>query len=71
MADGPIHVVPDDSFERGDAGHEFGDYPTRQAAELAQALTRRHQTELVIHLSDGRTSRKSCRKGWVARLFGR
>ena len=34
-----IHVVPDDSFDdwvvRGDIGHEFGHYGTREAAELA------------------------------------
>jgi hypothetical protein len=42
MATAAIHVVPDDNFDdwvvRGDIGHEFGHYPTREAAELvAQA----------------------------------
>ena len=76
MAASAIHVVPDDSFDdwvvRGDIGHEFGHYGTREAAELAaQAIAREREAELIIHLPDGRTSRKSFKKGWAARLLGR
>ena len=75
MAAAAIHVVPDDSFDdwvvRGDVGHEFGHYPTREAAELvAQQLAREREADLVIHLPDGRTSRKSLKKGWAAKLLG-
>ena len=70
-----IHVVPDDSFDDWvvrDVAHELGHYPTREAAELAaQAIAREREAELVVHLPDGRTSRKSFAKGWAARLFGR
>jgi hypothetical protein len=77
MAAGAIHVVPDDSFDdwvvRDDNGHEFGHCPTREAAEqLAESIARTREGELVIHLPDGRTSRKNfAAKGWAARLFGR
>ena len=76
MATAAIHVVPDDNFDdwvvRDDNGHEFGHYPTREAAELvAQAIAREHEAELVVHLPDGRMSRKSFAKGWLAGLFGR
>jgi hypothetical protein len=76
MAVAAIHVGPDDSFDdwvvRSDIGHEFGHYPTREAAELvAQAIAREREAELIIHLPNGRTSRKSFRKGWAARLLGR
>jgi hypothetical protein len=76
MAAGAIHVVPDDGFDdwivRDDNGHEFGHYPTREAAEqLAEPIARTREGELVIHLPDGRTSRKNFAKGWAARLFGR
>jgi hypothetical protein len=75
MAAAAIHVVPDDSFDdwvvRGDAGQEFGHYPTREAAELvAQQLAREREADLVIHLPDGRTSRESLKKGWAAKLLG-
>jgi hypothetical protein len=71
-----IHVVPDESFDdwvvRGDVGHEFGHYPTREAAERdAQAIAQEREAELVVHLPDGRTNRKSFKKGWVARLLDR
>jgi len=71
-----IHVVPDDSFDdwvvRGDVGQEFGHFSTREEAELAaQAIAREREAELIIHLLDGRTSRKSFKKGWAARLLGR
>jgi hypothetical protein len=69
-----IHVAPDESFDdwvvRGDVGHEFGHYPTREAAEqVAQAIAQEREAELVVHLPDGRTNRKSFKKGWVARLL--
>ena len=68
MAAAAIHVVPDDSFEdwvvRDDNGDEFGHYATREAAELvAQAIARKCGDELVVHLPDGRMSRKSFAKG--------
>ena len=76
MASTAIHIVSDDSFDawvvRGDIGPEFGHFPTREAAELAaQAIAREREAELVVHLPDGRTSRKSFKKGWAARLLGR
>jgi hypothetical protein len=76
MAAAAIHVVPDNSFDdwivRGDIGQEFGHYATREAAELAaQAIAREREAELVVHLPDGRMSRKSFAKGWLAGLFGR
>ena len=76
MAPAAIHIVPDDNFDdwimRGDIGQEFGHYATREAAELAaQAIARERGAELVVHLPDGRMSRKSFAKGWLAGLFGR
>jgi hypothetical protein len=76
MAAAAIHVVPDDSFDdwvvRGDVGQEFGHYPTREAAELvAQEIARKREADLVVHLPDGRTSRKSFKNGRAAKLFGR
>ena len=76
MATTAIHVVPDHNFDdwivRGDIGQEFGHYATREAAELAaQAIAREREAELVVHLPDGRMSRKSFAKGWLAGLFGR
>jgi hypothetical protein len=76
MTSAAIHVVPDDSFDdwvvRGDIGNEFGHYPTREAAELAaEAIARKREADLVVHLPDGRTSRTSFKKGWAARLFSR
>jgi Uncharacterized protein conserved in bacteria (DUF2188) len=76
MPAGAIHVVPDSSFDdwiiRADIGGDLGHYPTREEAErVAQAIARRCQTELVIHLPDGRTTRQSFAKGWLARLFGK
>jgi hypothetical protein len=72
MAAAPaIHVVPDDNFDdwvvRDDNEQELGHYPTREAAELA-AQARKRGDELVVHLPDGRMSRKSFTKGWAARL---
>jgi hypothetical protein len=76
MAAAAIHVVPDDSFEdwivRGEVGQDIGHFPTREEAEqLAEAIAREQQADLVVHLPDGRTSRKSFKKSWAARLFGR
>ena len=76
MAAAAIHVVPDDNFDdwvvRADIGQEFGHYSTREAAErVAQAIARERGDELVVHLPDGRTSRKNFAKGWAARLFRR
>jgi Uncharacterized protein conserved in bacteria (DUF2188) len=70
-----IQVVPDDSFEdwvvRDDDGHVFGHFPTRETAEpVAEAIARKCEADLVVHLPDGRTSRKSFAKGWLARLLG-
>jgi hypothetical protein len=75
MATAAIHIVPDDSFEdwivRDDKGQVFGHYATRESAEIAaEPIARNRGDELVIHLPDGRTSRKSFKKGWAARLFG-
>jgi hypothetical protein len=63
MATAAIHVVPDDSFDdwlvRDENGGVFGHYGTREAAELvAQAIARKSGDELVIHLPDGRATRK-------------
>ena len=63
-----IHIVPDDSFDdwivRGDNGQEFGHYPTRESAELvAQTIAQGRADEIVVHLPDGRTSRKIFTKG--------
>jgi hypothetical protein len=75
MAAATIHVIPDDSFDdwvvRGDIGQEFGNYPTREEAEhVAEAIAQQRESELVIHLPDGRTSRRTFKKGWLTRLFG-
>jgi hypothetical protein len=75
MAAATIHIVPDDSFDdwvvRGDIGQEFGHFPTREEAELAaEPLAREREAELVVHLPDGGTIRKSFKKGWTARLLG-
>ena len=71
MAAAVIYVVPDDNFDdwvvRDHDGHE-GHYPTR---EVAEAIAREREDELVVHLPDGRTSRKNFAKGWAARLFRR
>jgi NTE family protein len=49
-----IHVVPDDNFDdwvvRNDNGHEFGHYPTREAAEPVRSLWSRM---LVADLASG------------------
>jgi hypothetical protein len=76
MAIAAIHVAPDDSFDdwviQEDSGRELGHFPTRESAELvAQALAQKRGGELVIHLPDGRTNRRSFRKGWIARFFRR
>jgi hypothetical protein len=75
MAAATIHIVPDDSFDdwivRGDVGQEYGHFPTREAAELAaEAIARQCEADLIVHLPDGRTTCKSFKKGWLARLLG-
>jgi hypothetical protein len=69
-----IHIAPDDSFDdwvvRDENGAELGHYPTREEAEIVgETLARKRGDELVIHLPDGRTIRKSFAKGWLARWF--
>jgi hypothetical protein len=69
-----IHIAPDDSFDdwvvRDENGAELGHYPTREAAEIVgETLARKRGDELVIHLPDGRTNRKTFAKGWLARWF--
>jgi len=71
-----IHVVPDDSFDdwvvRGDPGDEFGHYPTKEEAEqIAESIAQAREAELVVQLPDGRTNRRSFKKGWIARLLGK
>ena len=74
MAPAAIHIVPDDNFDdwivRGNIGQEFGHFSTREEAELAaEPLPRKREAELIVHLPDGRMSRKSFKKGWTARLL--
>ena len=69
-----IHIAPDDDFDdwvvQDDSCQELGHFPTRESAELvARALAQKRGDELVIHLPDGRTTRQSFRRGWVARFF--
>jgi hypothetical protein len=76
MSAAAIHVVPDDNFDdwvvRDDKGHELGHYPTREAAELAAETTAREcGGELVVHLPNGRTSRRKFAKGWASRFLWR
>jgi hypothetical protein len=76
MSAAAIHVVPDSAFDdwviRADTGHEFGHYPTREAAErVAQAIAQEREAELVVHLPDGKTSRTRFAKSWVVRLLRR
>ena len=76
MAAVAIHVVPDDNFDdwvvRADIGQEFGHYPTRAAAEsVAQAIAQEREAELVVHLSDGKTSRTRFVKSWVPAMIRR
>jgi len=71
-----IHIVPDDSFDdwivRDASGRELGHYPTREAAELvAEPIARKRRADLIVHHPDGRTSRESFTRGWLARLLGR
>jgi hypothetical protein len=70
-----IHIAPDDSFDdwvvRDENGAELGHCPTREEAEIVgETRARKRGDELVIHLPDGRTNRKSFAKGWLARWFG-
>lgn len=75
MAAMALHIVPDDSFDdwvlRDDSGRELGHYPTREEAERdGQRAARARETDLVVHLPDGRTSRTSFRRSWFSKLFG-
>jgi hypothetical protein len=75
MPDAAVYVVPDADFDdwivRTDAGDEVAHYATREAAELvAQQIAKDRAIDLVVHLPDGRTTRKSFAKGWVSKLFG-
>jgi hypothetical protein len=68
MAAAAIHVVPEDNFDdwvvRDHDGHEFGHYPTREAAErVAEAIAQQRETDLVVHLPDGRTTCRRFAKG--------
>jgi Uncharacterized protein conserved in bacteria (DUF2188) len=63
-----IHVVPDESVDdwvvRGDVGHGFGHYPTREDAEqVARAIAQAREAELLVHLPDGRTNARALRRG--------
>lgn len=75
MPDAAVYVVPDANFDdwivRTDAGDEVAHYATREAAELvAQQIAHERAIDLVVHLPDGRTTRKRFAKGWVSKLFG-
>ena len=68
-----IHIMPDDSFDdwivQDDNGRELGHYSTREAAELfAVPLAQKRGGELVIHLPDGQTNRRSFAKRWGSRF---
>jgi hypothetical protein len=71
----PIHVMPDENFDDWvvrDGNCELGHYPTREAAEqIAEAVAQRRGDDLVVHLPDGTTSRKSFARGWTARRLRR
>jgi hypothetical protein len=76
MPDAAVYVIPDADFDdwivRTDAGDEVAHFATREAAELvAQRIARERAIDLVVHLPDGRTTRKSFVKGRVSKLFGR
>jgi hypothetical protein len=75
MSDAAIHVIPSANFEgwivRTDAGSEVAHYATREEAELvAQQIAQERAVDLVVHLPDGRITRKSVAKGWLSKLFG-
>ena len=75
MARATVHVVPDENFEEwivcDESGRELGHFPTREAAELtAQIVARERRSDIVVHLPDGRTDRKTVARGWIARLLG-
>jgi hypothetical protein len=59
-----IHVVQDERIDdwilRDPCGDEIGHFPTRETAETAgRALAEKLHGDLVVHLFDGSTSRKS------------
>jgi hypothetical protein len=67
MPDAAVYVIPDADFDdwivRTDAGDEVAHYATREAAELvAQQIALERTIDLVVHLPDGRTTRKKVRE---------
>ncbi|WP_083514417.1 DUF2188 domain-containing protein [Bradyrhizobium sp. DASA03076] len=75
MSDAAVHVIPNTNFDdwivRTDAGNEIARYATRETAErVAQQIAQERSIDLVVHLPDGRTIRKSFAKGWLSKLFG-
>jgi hypothetical protein len=59
-----VHVVQDDRIDdwilRDPCGDELGHFPTRESAETAgRLLAQKLHGELVVHLFDGSTTRKS------------
>ena len=73
MAPAAIHIVPE-QLRRLDRArqHWAGVWalPTREEAEFAaEPLARKRAAELIVHLPDGRMSRKSFKRGWTARLL--
>ena len=69
-----IHVLPDESFDNWvvrDDCRELGHYPTRESAErIAETVAHNRRDDLVVHIADGTTTRKSFAR-WAARLLGR
>jgi hypothetical protein len=68
MATAVIHVVPDDSSTTGSCAATLATssatYLTREAAErVAEAIAQQRETQLVVHLPDGRTTCRSFAKG--------
>ena len=60
MAAVAIHVVPDDNFD---------DWVVR--ADIGQSIAQEREAELVVHLSDGKTSRTRFVKSWVPAMIRR
>ena len=67
MAPAAIHVVPDDNFDdwvvRGNIGQEFGHSPPERKPSSPPSRSRENaRPNSIIHLPDGRTSRKSFKR---------
>jgi thymidylate synthase len=60
MAAVAIHAVPDDNFD---------DWVVR--ADIGQSIAQEREAELVVHLSDGKTSRTRFVKSWVPAMIRR